>query len=91
MIIGTKIMADQDNQLKEGTLNQSNNRNLKAQLEASNANLADWKATQAMKLRQLTDLNAKLQAFRDQGDFGKDGSGPERAKQPPKGHTNKRN
>lgn len=87
--IGTRIMADPDNQLQGGAHNPDNNRKLKAQLEASSAHLADWKATQARKLKQLADLNARLQAFKNQDDIGKEGSEPERTKQSPKEPSNK--
>ena len=76
-------MADQNYQ-KGGADSRSKGSNLQSQLEASNANLADWKAIQVLKLKQLADLRAKLQAFKAKNDLGQEGSGLERTKQPPK-------
>ena len=81
-------MADQ-NYHKEGADSQSKGSDLQTQLEASNANLADWKAIQALKLKQLADLRAKLQAFKAKNDLGQEGSGLERTKQPPKEPSSK--
>ena len=81
-------MADQNYQ-KEGADTRSKGSNLQTQLEASNANLADWKAIQVMKLKQLADLRAKLQALKAKNDLGQEGSGLERTKQSPKDPSSK--
>ena len=81
-------MADQ-NYHKEGAESQSKGSDLQTQLEASNANLADWKAIQVMKLKQLADLRAKLQALKAKNDLGQGGSGLERTKQSPKDPSSK--
>ena len=81
-------MADQHYQ-KDGADTQSKGSNLQTQLEASNANLADWKAIQVMKLKQLADLRARIQAFKAKSDPGQEGSGLERTKQSPKEPSSK--
>ena len=73
-------MADQNYQ-KGGADSRSKGSNLQSQLEASNANLADWKAIQVMKLKQLADLRARLQACKARNNLGQEGSGLERIKQ----------
>ena len=73
-------MADQNYQ-QEGADTRSKGSKLQTQLEASNANLADWKAIQVMKLKQLADLRARLQACKARNNLGQEGSGLERIKQ----------
>ena len=73
-------MADQNYQ-KGGADSRSKGSNLQSQLEASNANLADWKAIQVMKLKQLADLRARLQACKARNNLGQEGSGLEQIKQ----------
>ena len=81
-------MADQNYQ-KGGADSRSKGSNLQSQLEASNANLADWKAIQVMKLKQLADLRARLQACKARNNLGQEGSGLERTKQSPKEPSSK--
>ena len=81
-------MADQNYQ-REGADTRSRGSNLQTQLEASEANLADWKAIQVMKLKQLADLRARLQAFRTKNGPGQEGSGRERTKQSPREPSSK--
>ena len=81
-------MADQNYQ-REGADTRSRGSNLQTQLEASEANLADWKAIQVMKLKQLADLRARLQAFKAKNGPGQEGSGPERTKQFPREPSSK--
>ena len=76
-------MADQDYQ-GESADTRGKDSNLQNQLEASSANLADWKAIQAMKLKRLADLRARLQAIKAKTDLGQEVSALEQAKQPPK-------